>query len=99
MSYLVSVSFDIKNGTPHDYRMIYEKLDKIGFKRSIMSSDNKLYNIPTTTTVVGEFSGENCAKIRDDLSTKVKKIYETLGLKGEFILVVGGDWAWAIRYT
>jgi hypothetical protein len=96
MSFLVVVSFDIKNGISKDYDNLYNTFDKIGLKRSVKADDGKLYKIPTTTTVVGEFTGQTSAKVRDDVRELVKNSYRLNNLSGEFYINVGNNWTWTI---
>ena len=96
MSFLVVVSFDIKDASSKDYENLYNSFEKIGLKRSVKADDGKLYNVPTTTTVVGEFTGQTSAKVRDDLRELVKTAYRINKLTGDFFINVGNNWTWTI---
>lgn len=98
MSYLVTVTFDLKNGTAAQYTSAGDALTALGFRKKVTGSTGKSHDLPTTT-YVGEFNGENAEKVRSDLAQQVNDSFTRKGLKASIFLAVGGDWAWAIRYT
>lgn len=96
MSYLVVVTFDIKEGDPDDYNVVYEGLEKIGLKRKIKPDQGEALTLPTTTTA-GKIDGASAAAVRDDICTKAKAVFTDNKLNGEIFVSVGGDWAWGHR--
>jgi hypothetical protein len=93
MSYLVSVSFDIKNGNFNGYQAVYAGFEKAGLSRTQTTSNGKTIHLPTTM-VLGEFDGESSAKVRDDVSDQCIAVFQANNLKGELFLTVGTGWTW-----
>ncbi|HEX8369796.1 MAG TPA: hypothetical protein VF604_14715, partial [Pyrinomonadaceae bacterium] len=71
MSYLVFVTFDLKNASSQNYKDAYADLEKIGLKKIVVASNGNKVVIPTTS-VMGEFNGSSAANVRDDIRQKVK---------------------------
>lgn len=98
MSYLVVCMFDLKNASQQDYQNAYADLAKLGFSRTITSSQGSKITLPTTTTA-GEFQGTSASTVRDDLCERVQTAFRARGFTSEIFISVGGDWAWAHRTT
>lgn len=98
MSYLATVTFDLRGGTAQNYRDLGDSLGKIGFRSQITGDSGNALDLPTTT-FAGKFTGASTAKVRDDLSESVRNALLSLGLHGKFFLVVGDGWAWSTRTT
>lgn len=98
MSYLVTCTFDLKGGTSQDYQKAYAALDRLGFKRVIVSDSGGNFVVPTTMTI-GLFDGPGAKPVRQDLLQRTQLPFHNSGLKAELFLVVGGDWAWGAATT
>lgn len=98
MSYFAVCSFDLKNGSYEDYQNAYADLARIGFQRQATATNGTKIPLPTTTTA-GEFSGTSVTSLRDDLTERVKKAFESRRFKSEVFIFIGGDWAWSHRTT
>jgi hypothetical protein len=98
VSYFVLCTFDLKSGTAADYRNAYADLEKLGLRKVIVYGDNKEYVIPTTT-VVGSFTGQSAAEVRDHVRDKVKAAFAARRFTSEIFVVVAGDWAWGAATT
>lgn len=94
MSYLVSISFDIKNATSKNYDDFYSKLDQIGLSKHLVADNGSKIQIPTTTTLAGIFEGNSIEEIRDYIADEIKKVYHQLNLNGEIFVFVGSNWGW-----
>jgi len=94
LSYLVSISFDIKNATSKNYDELYSKLDAIGLSKHLIADDGSKIKIPTTTTLAGIFEGNSIEEIRTYVTDEIKKVYHQLNLKGEIFVFVGSNWGW-----
>lgn len=97
MSYLVTVTFDLKNAQPKHYDLVYSSFAALGLSKEVKASNGKTYTLPNTTCS-GEFSGTSAAAVRDDFAKRTQNAIAELGLSGEVFVVVGGDWGWALRY-
>ena len=94
MSYGVLCTFDLKNASSTDYQNAYAVLEKLGLRRAHDNSNRGKSVIPTTT-VLGSYDGASAAAIRDNVRTKIKNAFTSLGLRSEIFVVVGGtDWTW-----
>ena len=98
MSYLATVTFDLRGATSQNYRDLSESLARLGFRSQIGGDAGTASDLPTTT-FAGKFTGASTAKVRDDLLGSVRTALVNLGLHGKFFLVVGDGWAWGIRTT
>ena len=96
MSYLVSVSFDIKDGKAEDYATVYAALEKVGLTRTPTSEGGQKITLPTTM-VLGEFEANHSVFARLDIAAKCRKAFRDNKLKGEIFVAVGKDWAWLRR--
>lgn len=98
MTYLVFVTYDLKNATAGDYQNAYADLEKLGLKRVHKSSAGGDVVIPTTA-VMGEFSGASAASVRSDIRSRVQANFTTRAFGSEIFVVVGDDWAWGAGST
>lgn len=98
MSFLVTVSFDLKNASAQDYQNVDQEFSKIGLSRTIEGSTGKNHSLPDNT-YSGEFEGSSVGKVRNDLADRVSEALRNAGVKSQVYIVVGGSWAWGIRYT
>lgn len=98
MSYFVFCTFDLKRATSEDYKSAYGELEKIGLKKVIVSDQDNRVVIPTTA-VAGQFNGSSAASVRDDIRSRVARIFTEHGFSSEIFVVVGGDWAWGATNT
>ncbi|MFA6959224.1 MAG: hypothetical protein WC205_00555 [Opitutaceae bacterium] len=97
MSYLVTVTFDLKNAQSKDYDLVYKSFAALGLSKEAKGSDGKTYTLPNTTCL-GEFTGASTSAVRDDLAKRTENAIAELGLTGEVFVVVGDDWRWALRF-
>lgn len=98
MSYLAFCTFDLKNATSKDYNNAYADLEEIGLVKVQKCDKDKEVVIPTTS-VMGEFNGENAAAVRDFVRTKIKSAFQKRKFKSEIFVIVGGNWAWGAATT
>ncbi len=95
MSYLVTISFQVNNFNAGVQAQIKQKLTNLGFSQEI-KGEKGTSPLPSNT-YVGEFNGENTAKVRDDLIEPVTIAFKSTGAKGSFFLTVGQNWGWSLR--
>lgn len=98
MSYLVTVSYDLKNADSSTYKVIDDLLSDMGFSDSIVGSSGKELELPDNT-YAGEFEGESVSKVRQDLCDLITEEFKEAGVKASIFVTVGGNWAWGIRHT
>ena len=98
MSYLVTVTFGLKDEESSSYDSIHKTLYSLGLNKLLIGSSSKKHNLPANT-YAGEFEGENASKIRDDLASQIQSKFEEIGAKATIYVTVGGNWSWGIRYT
>ena len=97
MSYLVTVTFDLKNAQSKDYDLVYKSFAALGLSKEVKASNGNTYTLPNTTCL-GAFNGTSAGSVRDDFAKRTQNAIAGLGLTGEVFVVVGGDWGWALRY-
>ena len=85
MSYLVTVSVEIKNGTSGDYENVCAAFETLGLKRPA-SGQSREAKLPTL--VAGVFMGACGAEIRDALGKACVGVFNDKALKGEIFLAV-----------
>jgi hypothetical protein len=98
MSYFVTVTFDLRDATSQQYDQVADRLSQMGFNNTLSGDSGRTVNLPTTT-FAGKFTGASAAKVRDDLSDRVRDVLTTLGLHGRLFVFVGDGWAWGSRTT
>jgi hypothetical protein len=98
MSYFVTCTFDLKNGSSQDYQNAYADLEKIGLKKVVVHSDGRRIVAPTTL-VAGIFNGTRASSVCSDIRDNVKNAFSARGFSSEIFVVVGGDWAWVDATT
>lgn len=98
MSYLVYVTFDLKNASSSDYQNAYSDLSDLGLEK-VVEADNGNNVVIPTTSVMGEFTGKNKSSVRDNIRSSVKKAFKARNLKSEIFIIVGGDWCWGAATT
>ena len=86
MSYLVTVSVEIKNGTSGDYENVCAAFETLGLKRP--ASGHSRQENPPTALVAGTFMGASGAEIRDALGKACVEVFNAKSLKGEIFLAV-----------
>ncbi len=92
MSYLVFVTFDLKNASSQSYQDAYSDLDKLGLKK--VQKNGEVTSVIPTTAAMGFFDGESASKVCEALRDKVRSAFVARKLKSEIFVVTGGDWAW-----
>ena len=92
MSYLVFVTFDLKNASSQNYQDAYSDLDKLGLKR--VQKSGEVTSVIPTTAAMGFFDGESASKVCAALRDRVRSAFVARKLKSEIFVVTGGDWAW-----
>lgn len=92
MSYLVFVTFDLKNASSQNYKDAYADLDKLGLKR--VHKNGEITSVIPTTAAMGFFEGTSAAKVCEALRDKVRAAFVARKFKSEIFMVTGGDWAW-----
>lgn len=98
MSYLVSLALDVKPDSQDKYEAIKEILTNSGLFTYIKTSSGKQIDLPNNT-YIGEFEGENSAKIRTDIATTIENEFKSKEISAQFFLTVGSGWAWSSRLT
>ena len=79
MSYLVTVSVEIKNGTCGDYENVCAAFETLGLKRPSSGQ---------SSLVAGVFLGASGAEIKDALGKACVGVFNDKALKGEIFLAV-----------
>lgn len=98
MSYLVFVTFDLKNASGQDYQNAYADLEKLGLKKIHKNTKGGNDVIPTTAAM-GFFDGTGATKVCEDLRDRIRAVFSARDFKSEIFLVTGGDWAWVAATT
>ena len=93
MSYFITCTFDLKDGTPEDYQDAYADLDLIGLYREIVDKRGQRRILPTTT-VAGLFYGSDSVSVRNDVNSGIRSAFASRGFTYELFLSVGTGWAW-----
>lgn len=94
MAYGVVCTFDLKNASSTDYENAYSDLKALGLSSAHGNSNGGESVIPTTT-VLGSYTGESAASVRDHVRTKIRAAFKARGFRSEIFVVVGGqDWTW-----
>jgi hypothetical protein len=96
MSYFVTVTFDIHDGSAADYTTTYAEMAKIGLRPTIITNSGTRVDLPAST-VAGEFNYPSAKTVRDDISQRAQDIFARNRLSGNVFVAVGGDWAWGQR--
>lgn len=96
MSYMVTVSFDLKNAQTEDYARVYDAFKPLGLYKQIKADNGVAVQLPASTCA-GFFNGTSAIAVRDDLATRLQTTVEQLGISGEVFVAIGGDWSWAYR--
>ncbi|EIU2834817.1 TPA: hypothetical protein L4810_006779 [Pseudomonas aeruginosa] len=98
MSYLVSLSLDLKPASQGKYEIVNEIMSANGLFRFINSSSGNKVDLPNNT-YIGEFEGEGAAKVRSDLAAAIEQAFKEKGVESHFFIAVGSGWAWSSRAT
>ena len=94
MSYLVLCVLDLKGVHREDRLAAYGDLAALGLRRVVKSENGPDFKLPATA-LMGMFEGRGVDEVRTMIGAKVKSIFDTRGLEGEFFVVVSADWACA----
>lgn len=86
MSYLVTVSVEIKNGTSADYEIVCAAFETLGLKRPALGQSREA-KLPTGL-VSGVFMGASGAEIKDALGKACVGVFSDKALKGDVFLAV-----------
>ena len=98
MSYLVTCTFDLKDGSRLDYTNAYADLKAIGLEKTIVGSGGSDIVAPTTMTM-GKFDGDSAQAVRTAVADRVEKAFKRRNFSSEIFVVACGDWAWGARTT
>ncbi|GAL30326.1 hypothetical protein JCM19239_2672 [Vibrio variabilis] len=98
MTYFVLCTFDLYDATATNYDDVYTKLAEIGLNSTINSKQGNAIDLPNTT-VAGKFEGISCAYVRDEVSKKVKGIFQVVGVKSKSFTIVADGYAWTQTTT
>lgn len=96
MSFMVTVSFDLKNAKTEDYVRVYDAFKSLSLPKQVTKADKGVVQLPTTTCV-GFFEGTTASAVCADVANRCQAAVEKLGLSGEVFVATGGDWAWTHR--
>jgi hypothetical protein len=94
MSYLIFCVLELKDADRDDYSYAYLDLAALGLRRTIKSDHGRSFQLPATA-VMGTIEGRSVEEVRSSIATKIQGIFKMRGLKGDFFVVAGGDWACA----
>jgi len=94
MSYLALCVLDLKGVHREDRLSAYGDLAAFGLRRIVKSENGPDFKLPSAA-LMGMFEGRSVDEVRTMIGTKVKSIFDTRGLEGEFFVVVSADWACA----
>lgn len=95
MSYMVTLTFDLKNAESVDYDCLESELKKIHLMPKLKGNDGKFYFLPRNT-YAGEVAGKDGGSIRNEYVKLIKLAFNNCKVKGKFYVVVGNDWSWSI---
>lgn len=98
MSYLVFVTFDLKNASAQDYQHAYADVKALGLEKIHKNTSGGNDVIPTTAAM-GFFDGKDAGAVCTDIRDRVKKAFQARRFKSELFVVTGGDWAWVAATT
>jgi len=98
MSYLVTVTFELKTERSGNYQGLDQALSALGLSRKITGSSGKTHDLPSNV-YAGAFEGENVASVRTDVAERVESAFQRTGTKATIFIAVGRNWSWALRYT
>lgn len=94
MSFFTVVSFDIVDGEPSDYTVIYEALELIGLKAYLITSKGVRVDLPETT-VAGNVDGEKDTEVRDTIMGLAKQAFKKCKLHGNIFVSVSSRRCWS----
>jgi hypothetical protein len=94
MSYLVLCVFELRGAHREDHLYAYMDLAALGLRRVVKSENGPDFRLPATA-VMGMFDGRSVDEVRTLVGSKVKGVFDTRGLEGEFFVVASADWACA----
>lgn len=99
MTYIVLLTFDLKDGKSEDYKLISEKLAEVGLTQKPVGQGGNPADLPENTYVKEcekkEFADSTAAK--NAFVTYTQKVFQTNGFKGKIFCVVGESWAWGFK--
>lgn len=93
MSFFVTCSFDLKDGTPEDYQNASADLMKLGFDPHLTGDGGLQVALPTTT-MAGIFQGVSASYVTSGLIEQIKAAFAARNFKWELYLAAGTEWAW-----
>lgn len=96
MSYLVVVTFDIKNGKPENYELVKTEFEVLGLKPELVGDSGTSALLPGNT-FAAEISGNSASAIKDELSAKISALFKKHNLSARIFVSVGGSWAGSVR--
>lgn len=89
----IFITFDL-TGTNTLYDEFYEETEKIGFTKYIpakYTSGERNVFLPNTTIFSSKIA-DNSSILRDDIRSKINNIYQGIGAKGKFIVIISENW-------
>jgi len=103
MSYLVTVTFHLRNVSKADWEKVhkdlYLSLEKIRFSHTAEGETSKGEKCKVTlpeSTVMGEFDGESAKAVSDAIGEQVRDVFKAKQLKSYILVTAGerGKWKW-----
>lgn len=96
MSYLVTVTFDIKDAKPEDYTCLNPLLEKQALKKTLKSEAGNEVELPSNT-YAAVVDGKSSKELREAYTTQIGKAFDTCEISGKFLVTVGDYWTWSVR--
>ncbi|MCF2673651.1 hypothetical protein [Fusobacterium varium] len=89
----VFITFDL-TGTNTLYDEFYEETEKIGFSKYIPAKyvyEKRDLSLPNTTIFSHKIANDS-STLRDDIRSKINNIYQKIGARGKFIVIISQNW-------
>lgn len=91
--YDIFVVFDLGE-TNALYNKFYEETEKIGFTKYIPANytlEKNEISLPNPTIFSRKIDND-IRMLRDDIRSEIKNIYQAIGAKGKFIVIISESW-------
>jgi hypothetical protein len=99
MSFLVTVTFDLRNAHPSKYRKVHGDLAKIDLSKFVSGKKHIDKKLPANTFVAEfaeEFEDDSSKETVAYIKKNILKIFEKRKVKGRYFVAVGRKWAWHV---
>ena len=96
MSYFVTVTFDLTDPDPSDYRKVHSELENIDFSKLIAARKKIAKPLPSNI-FVAEFDDDNfdrSSEVCTYVSDEINRIFKKCAVVGKYFVASGRKWAW-----